>query len=430
MASAKEIQNRKVNARLYPIYKMISWDLLFYYSIIYLFLTQAKGFSASQVLLAEAVFTSMCLTIQIPVGILVEKIGKKRSLVFANVCMCLFTIVLIFLKTYTQLFVAYFLDAVGYVIKCVCETNILYDSLPKGKKRGSLYSTLDGLGASRYYMVDAVTSLIAGYAFIINPYLPIVLCLIGNIISTILASKFKRIQMPDDDVEEKTSVKEYLWQLKNAVRFTKKSKRIACLLIFFGLTSGLIYNMTTFRSGILEQVELPAQYFGLVFAISQVAASLCSRMQNLIQKKYKNTTLAHLGIPLTVSCIIIGVLALGKISNIKTYTIIVLFILQGAIKGVYNVLIYRYLNNFTTKQIRTKLATVRNIVYNLFSIAISLLGSALLQFSNASTAIIIIGISMTIIMVVLLDYMKDKVGLKPENYTKDDLKYSTLVLKK
>ena len=68
--------------------------------------------------------------------------------------------------------------------------------------RGSLYSTLDGLGASRYYMVDAVTSLIAGYAFIINPYLPIVLCLIGNIISTILASKFKRIQMPDDDVEE------------------------------------------------------------------------------------------------------------------------------------------------------------------------------------------------------------------------------------
>ena len=149
MASAKEIQNRKVNARLYPIYKMISWDLLFYYSIIYLFLTQAKGFSASQVLLAEAAFTSMCLIIQIPIGILVEKIGKKRSLVFANVCMCLFTIVLIFLKTYTQLFVAYFLDSVGYVIKCVCETNILYDSLPKGKKRGSLYSTLDGLGASR-----------------------------------------------------------------------------------------------------------------------------------------------------------------------------------------------------------------------------------------------------------------------------------------
>ena len=170
MTSAKKIQNGKINARLYPIYKMISGDLLFYYSIIYLFLTQVKGFSASQVLLAEAIFTSLCLIVQIPLGIIVEKIGKKRSLVFANICMCLFIIILIFLRSYIQLFVAYFFDAIGYVIKSVCETNILYDSLPKGKKRGCLYSSLDGLGASRYYRVDAVTSLIAGYAFVINPY--------------------------------------------------------------------------------------------------------------------------------------------------------------------------------------------------------------------------------------------------------------------
>ena len=375
---------------------------------------------------AEAIFTSLCLVIQIPVGILVEKIGKKRSLVFANVCMCLFTIVLIFLKSYTQLFIAYFLDAIGYVIKGVCETNILYDSLPDGKKRGSLYSTLDGLGASRYYRIDAITSLIAGYAFIINPYFPIILCFIGNIISTVLASRFKNIKMPDDEKEEKTSVKEYFTQLRKAINFTQKSKRIACLLIFFGLISGLNYNMTTFRSGILEKISLPEQYFGLIFAFSQVAASICSRIQNLIQKRYKNTTLAHLGIPLAVSCIIIGILSLGSISNTKTYIIAILFVFQGAIKGVYNVLIYRYLNNFTTKKIRTKLATIRNIIFNLFSIAISLFGTVLLHFSDATITMIIIGIIMTIIIILLLDYMKDKVGLKPENYTKDDLKYSSM----
>lgn len=425
MISAKKIQNGKINARLYPIYKMISWDLLFYYSIIYLFLTQAKGFSASQVLFAEAIFTSLCLIVQIPVGIIVEKIGKKRSLVFANICMCLFIIILIFLRSYIQLFVAYFFDAIGYVIKSVCETNILYDSLPKGKKRGSLYSSLDGLGASRYYRVDAVTSLISGYAFVINPYLPIVLCLIGNIISTILASRFKNIQMPEDDIEEKTTTKEYFIQLKDTVKFIKNSKRIACLLIFFGLVSGLFHNITTFRSSVLEQINLPEQYFGIVFAFSQIFAAIFSRIQNLIQRRYKNTTLAHLGIPLTISCIIIGIFALGKISSIKTCIIIALFILQGAIKGVYNVLIYRYLNNFTTKEIRTKLATIRNIAFNLFSIVISLFGSLLLHVSDASTTIIIIGVSMTIIMILLLDYMKDKVGLKPEEYTKEDLKYST-----
>ena len=61
MGETKDIQNKKINAKLYPIYKMISWDLLFYYSIIYLFLTQVKSFTAAQVLLGEAVFTASFL---------------------------------------------------------------------------------------------------------------------------------------------------------------------------------------------------------------------------------------------------------------------------------------------------------------------------------------------------------------------------------
>ena len=182
-----------------------------------------------------------------------------------------------------------FIDSIGYVIKGICETNILYDSLPKGKKRGGLYSTIDGLAVSRYYIVDAITSLIAGFAFVINPYLPIILCLIANIISTILSTRFRHTQMPDDEKEKKIGAREYFKQLKSAIKFAKKSKRMKCLLIFFGLTSGLLYNMTTFRSGVLEQIQLPEQYFGIVFAISQIAASMCSRAQGLIHKKFRNT---------------------------------------------------------------------------------------------------------------------------------------------
>lgn len=426
MSSTKEIQDKKLNARLYPIYKMISWDLLFYYSIIYLFLTQAKHFSASQVLLGEAFFTASCFIVQIPIGLLVDRFGKKNSLVLANICMCIFTIILIFTKNYSQLLIAFFIDSIGYVIKGICETNILYDSLPKGKKRGGLYSTIDGLAVSRYYIVDAITSLIAGFAFVINPYLPIILCLIANIISTILSTRFRHTQMPDDEKEKKIGAREYFKQLKSAIKFAKKSKRMKCLLIFFGLTSGLLYNMTTFRSGVLEQIQLPEQYFGIVFAISQIAASMCSRAQGLIHKKFRNTTLAHFGIPLTVSCIIIGCLSMVGVNFASTFIVIFLFVMQGAIKGPYNVLIYRYLNNFTNKKVRTKLATIRNMIYNLFSIAISLLGSLLLNFTNASNTILIVGCMTTIIMILLLDYMRDKVGLKPDKYNEEDLKYSQI----
>ena len=421
MSSTKEIQEKKLNARLYPIYKMVSWDLLFYYSIIYLFLTQAKNFSASQVLLGEAFFTVSCLVLQIPIGLLIDKIGKRSSLVLANICMCVFTFVLMITTSYSQLLIAYFIDAIGYVIKGICETNILYDALPKGKKRGKLYSMLDGLGASRYYVIDAITSLVAGFAYVINPYFPIILCFIGNVIATILSTRFRKIESKEK--EKSVGTREYFKQLKSAGKFAIKSKRMMCLLIFFGLVSGLLYNMTTLRSGVLAQINLPEQYFGIVFAILQIAASICSRAQNIIQKRYKNNTLAYLGIPLTVSCIIIGLLSKGNQSFFKVFIIITLFVIQGAIKGVYNVLIYRYLNNFTTKNIRTKLATIRSLVYNFFTIIISLFGSLLLSVTDASNTILIIGCMSTITIILLLDYMRDKVGLKPNKYSDEDLKY-------
>ena len=36
------IEPGKYNSKLYPIYKAISWDLLFYYAISFLFLTRNK----------------------------------------------------------------------------------------------------------------------------------------------------------------------------------------------------------------------------------------------------------------------------------------------------------------------------------------------------------------------------------------------------
>lgn len=429
MSKAKEIQKKKLNRRLYPIYKMISWDLLFYYSIIFLFLTQVKNFTASQILVGEAFFMASCLILQIPVGLLVDKFGKKHSLIFGNACMCLFIITLLITQNFTELLIAYFIDAIGYVIKGLCETNILYDSLPRGKRRGSLYAIIDGVGVSRYYVVDAVTSLIAGFTYVINPYIPIVLCLIANIISLILSTRFNHTNSFGDE-EKRTSVKQYFKELKEATEFVIKSKRILCLLIFFGLISGLLYNMTTFRSGILEHVQLPEQYFGLVLALSQIIAAICANAQNIIHKRFRNKTLSYMGITLTVSCIVIGLLSMMNVSLVQILLIVFLFVIQGAIKGPYYVLIYRYLNNFTNKDIRPKLGTIRNTIYSLSSIIISLLGALLLNFTNAANTMLIIGVSSTITMILILNYMKDKVGLKPDKYDETDLKYSSFKSKK
>ena len=180
MKATKEqiiIKRKKKNVKIFPIYKMVSWDLLFYFPIIFLFLTQIKGFSASQVLFADAFYTLSNTFWQIPVTSVVDRIGKKNCLIIGNILYSLSILAMIFLQNYYELLIIQFIYALGYSIKGICESNILYDSLPAGKKRGKIYSTIDGKSSSYFYIFDAISSVIAGFTFTINGYIPMVLLL-------------------------------------------------------------------------------------------------------------------------------------------------------------------------------------------------------------------------------------------------------------
>ena len=79
------MEEKNRNIKLFPIYKMISWDLLFFYAIIFLYLVQVKQLSAPQVILAEALYNLAIMLFIIPSGKIVDKIGKKNSVIIANI---------------------------------------------------------------------------------------------------------------------------------------------------------------------------------------------------------------------------------------------------------------------------------------------------------------------------------------------------------
>ena len=57
MEERKELNKiRRKNAKLYPIYKMFSWDLLFFYSIEFLFYTITKKVTASEILIINGFY--------------------------------------------------------------------------------------------------------------------------------------------------------------------------------------------------------------------------------------------------------------------------------------------------------------------------------------------------------------------------------------
>lgn len=96
----KLIQNKKNNARLFPIYKMFSWDLLFYYAIAFVFLLGTKGFTISMVLFTDSIYPILKIILQLPTSLMVDHYGKRKSLMIANTALALSLLLLISANRY------------------------------------------------------------------------------------------------------------------------------------------------------------------------------------------------------------------------------------------------------------------------------------------------------------------------------------------
>lgn len=399
---------------------MLSWDLLFFYAIIFLYLVQVKKLTAPQVLLAEAMYNIAIMISLLASGKIVDKIGKKNSVIIANICVSISILIILLMNNFYHLIISYAVMAFGYSIKGIAENIILYDSLPSGKRRGKLFSIIDGKSSSYFYYIDAISAITTGFLYVINPYIPLVLCLIMCIISTILSFKFKHT----NTIDKKQNTNNEKVRLKDSIRYVRTSKRIKYLILFYATFSGLLYVLSSLRSSIFQDLNLQAQYFGIVYAILQIVAGTSARFQDKVHNKFKNETLAVLGIPLTISCIFIGLLGKLQANDLTFSLIIILFIIQGLIKGPYRTLIVRYMTNFTNRHIRPKLATIQSFVYYAFTVVFSLLCSWLLEITTTADTFIIVGVISTFFIGALLYFMKGRVGLKPEQYPKEDLQYS------
>ena len=414
-------KDKQINVNLYTRYKTFSWDVLFYYAIIFLFFTQTKGINAADVLLAESFYPIFKMVFLIPTTILINSIGKRKSLIIGNSFICIAIFVYIMAFDFAFVVLGELLSAIGFIIKGICESNILYDSLEKDEKRGSIFAKIEGKGTSYYYYIDAISSVIAGFLFSINGYIPMILCLIMTIISVYLSTKFK-------DIDEKQKITKHqvvkeckdLW---NSFRLFNKSPRLKNLIFFGALVSAIILSITMLRSSIMQDIGISAEYFGIIFAVLGLISGISAKNEYRFHKKFKNKTLASLAIPIVFSCMLLGLICNLNISyEVNVITVLVVFLVQYIARGPFYPLIKRYLNNFTTASLRTKISSSFNLLENILRFLITFLASNLLRVTTTANTFIILGCILGVIIVLMLDNMRKKVGLKPEQYSERDIK--------
>ena len=415
----EDTKAKQTNVNLYIRYKMFSWDFLFYFAIIFLFFTETKGISAADVLLAESFYPIFKVIFLIPATIMINALGKRKSLIIGNAFVALSIFTYIIGNSFAFVVIGELLSAIGMIIKGVCESNLLYDSLEKNEKRGSTFAKIEGKGTSYYYYIEAISAVISGFLFAVNGYIPMFLCLVTVMYSTYLSTKF--IDIDGRKKIKKDMITSECKELFSSFKLFSKSPRLKKLIVFGALVSALILSLTMLRSSIMQDIGIPSQYFGVILAILGLIAGISAKNENKFHKKFRNKTLTILSIPLVFSCIFLGLICDMNVSfEINIIIVIAVFLVQYIVKGPFYPLIKRYLNNFTTATLRTKISSSFNLLENLLRFGITFLASNLLRISTTANTFTILGCILGIVVVLMLDNMRKKVGLKPEQYTKRD----------
>ena len=419
----KEVELRKNNMKLYPFYEMIGYDVLFYYAIRVMFLSEVKLFNDSQIMICTTIYALFQILFQFPITLLVSKIGKRNGTIVGNICLIVWAILLMWLKDFKLLIISQLIFSLGFALKYISEANLLSDSIPEADNSNEIFTSIDKKGFSRYHFFSSVATVLSGFLFRINHYLPLICTLVFIILTTVLSFNFVDIEKRKQNKnKESQDFKKYKKELKQGYKFVINSKRLRALLLFTGVLWGVFTLLETYELLLLQNFNVEPQYIGLIFAALEFVKGIFSRRALIFNKLFKNRSLSNILASVSWLFIITGCISFANINYYsKIFTIIILLLIMASFSAIYQILTKKYFNNFTNTKILPSIYSVKYISDNVFRIILTLVGTILLMFLNIKIVILVTGIILVIATVFISTYADKKLGLDPEEYTQKDI---------
>lgn len=403
------------NIALYRKYKTFSYDFLFYYAVFVLYLTITKGFSMSQVMFINSAYSVFCIIFYFFGNSIVNKLNLKYSTILGNVFVLINGILFLFGNSYSTFLLANFFGAFGFTLKNISESSILYSSLKKLKKAHE-FSKIEGKSNAKYYYYDAFASLVSGFLFVINNYIPIILCCINLIISLVISINFANVDKKDNN--EKYTLKNMLKETKNILN----SNRLKALYLFSFIFTGIVTVSTTLYKAILIDVGIKNEYMTVIVCIVSIFIGIGAKHLFSIEKITRNKTLKFLSIAFVIALLFVGIVGTSSSLNITNMSILLISLsLMGLVQGAYRVALKKYILSFTTHKIRNGITSAYYIFENLGSALLSASLGLLLNYTTNSIACIIFATISFVIIALVIYYMKGRIGLRPEQYAPKDI---------
>lgn len=316
-----------------------------------------------------------------------------------------------------MLILAQLSSSIGWSFKSTAEAPLLTKSIPQTNAKGKIFTKLDSKGYSRYCYISAIATVMAGFLYEINPYVPVILAILFEVFALIISLNFIEVKQ-----EASKTIKESINDVKEGMKFIVKSPRLKSLIIMLGFMWGMFCLFGTYQTTLLKDINVSAKYIGIILAVLDIVQGIAATKVNEFNEKHKNKTLTYMALQMTFGIVIAGGVVLIGLQRIPMLAIIIFtYVIRIKDRGIYKVIKRRYIGNFMTPEILTKVYSVDSVITSILRMSICALGSYLLTFMPIEKAMVVLGIIFTFVTLLLSRYMKTRIGLKPEEYTEKDV---------
>lgn len=388
--------NRSI--RIYPLFYGLTADLIFWIAINTLFLTTVKHLSASEINSIGAICTAVGIFFQFILLKIVRRIGNLNSVKLGVWLLFISVLLNTISSNYIGFLFAELCYVVGYVFKHM--DNVILIKNLKYLKIEDEYIKYQTKGSTIYSSITLFISLISGFMFNINPYIPMVICLVICFINIILTNYIYEVPIEEaETTQDKKNIKLIL------------NKKIILMIVLYGLFYAMV-GCAQKNSKLFIQFDLQSIYSTSIVAIYMSLFIFVSRISRLSSNllflknydRFKNKMLFILEILMVLA---FAFLLIGHFINdiIGIYIMAFGFILYLFIRDPFDNYMRKTLFENSSSKVHDKIVNYITLLRKLFTLIYSTIVSIMLvKLNYVYVMLLLLFISVLFIILIVKIY--------------------------
>lgn len=337
----------------YYIYSFFSLFILFDGTLT-LYFQNNLGLSFYQVTLAYAVFTLLVGLLEIPTGVFADKIGYKKTMIIATICMIIAAFGYSLATTINHLFLVEVFWALGFSFSSGTTDSYLYNILKEHGEEKRFNSIL-GKGNALMFAGLAVSAIIGGLLSKYDLSLPVKWGFLPLLIPFFTVFTF------NEPSYNKTEL-DHFQHVKESVKFIFFQPNLRFILFYVIILAVAFESVFKFTQPYMQQLGIPIPFISICFSCSYLLSAGGAYMGQGLNK-----ILGEKKMFLFLYICIFSTLILLKINTL--FAIMGLVVLSPLFEGIHGPITTGFINRYTKSKIRATVNSIANLSKSLITAA-------------------------------------------------------------